>query len=114
MKRRRQQGLKPPCAYKWRGSAEHCGWCGGGLATLFPGAARGSRRARAAQGAETGWWVQWVWFWEGSGASSCLVGMEMCLSRNLKLWEEKGGHEYKTYERRVVSDVQLQGDGFFQ
>lgn len=62
-----------------------------GARNLLPGAARESRRARAAQGAETGWWVQWVWFWEGSGASSRLVAMETCLSRNLKLWEEKGG-----------------------
>lgn len=62
-----------------------------GARNLLPGAARESGRARAAQGAETGWWVQWVWFWEGSGASSRLVGMETCLSRNLKLWEEKGG-----------------------
>lgn len=77
----------------------------GGLQPSPGGCLGRARRARAVQGAETGWWVQWLWFWEGSGASSCLVGMETCLSRNLKLWEEKRGHKYKTSEHHVASDV---------
>lgn len=39
---------KPWCACKWRGSAEHCGWCGGGLATFSRGLPRraGGREQR--------------------------------------------------------------------